>query len=320
MVVDPCRPALQPVGDRLGPVEIGPPHRAAQSEAGAVGRLDGFVEAPVRQHRQHRPELLLRHHRAVGRDIGQDRRGVEVARTVQPVTAGRGSGAVGQGLGGVALDPGQLRGVVDRAQFRARVEARSDDGGLRALGEGLDDVGVEPGRGVDALDRHADLPAVAERRPEQPVRDALHVHVGQEDGGVVAAQLQGDAAERCRRARRDGPSGGNGTGEGHMADPRVGGQAGPEGFMAGDDREYVLGEGGGEDGSEQPGGEGCEGRGLEHHRVARGERGRQFRRRQLEGKFHGTIAATGPSGRQRISLRTGRPSERGRGPGSSSAK
>lgn len=262
MVVDPCRPALQPVGHRLGPVEIGAPDRAAQPEAGVVGRLDGLVQAPVRQHRQDRAELFLRHHRALGGDIGQDRGGEEVAGAVQPVAAGHGSGADGQGLGRVALDPRQLGAVVDRPQLGARIEPGPDGDALRPLREGLDHLRVEPGRGVDALDRHADLPAVAERRPEQPVRDPLHRHVLQQDRGIVAAQLQGDPGERGRRALGDGPTGGNRTGEGHVADPRVGGEAGAERFATGDDRQDALGEGGGEHGPQQPGGEGVNGEGL----------------------------------------------------------
>lgn len=178
------------------------------------------------------------------------------------MATGRGPGAVRQGLGRVALDPCQLRGVVDRPQLRARIEPGPDDDGFGMVREGLDHLGVEPGRGVDPLDRHADLPAVAERRPEQPFRDPLHLHVVQQDGGVVAAQFQGDPRERGGRARRDGPPGGHRTGEGHMTDPRVGREAGAEGFVTGDDRQYPLRERGGHDGRQQPGGEGVYGEGL----------------------------------------------------------
>lgn len=103
------------------------------------------------------------------------------------MAAGRRPGAVRQGLLRDLFDPGQLGGVVDRAQPGVWVEAGPDSDGLRALGEGFDDLGVEPDRGVDAFDRHADLPAVAERGPEQPVRDPVHLDVVQQDGGVVAA-------------------------------------------------------------------------------------------------------------------------------------
>lgn len=262
MVVDPCRAALQPVGHRFGPVEIGAPHGAAEPERGVVGGLDGFVEAPVRQHRQDRAELFLRHHPAVGEDIGQDRRFVEVARPVGPVTAGRDTRPVRQGLGRVALDAGQLGSVVDGAELGVRGQTGSDDGGLRPLRECLDHVGVEPGRGVDAFDRHTDLAAVAERRPEQPVGDPLHIHVLQQDGGVVATQLQGDAAQCRRRAFGDGPSGGDRTGEGHVPDARMGGQPGTQGVLTCDDRQYVVGEGGGDDGYQQSRGEGVKGEGF----------------------------------------------------------
>lgn len=116
------------------------------------------------------------------------------------MAARRGPRPVGQGLPGELLDAGQLRGVVDRAQLGGGVQAGADGDGLRPLGEGFDDVGVQPGGDVEALDRHADLSAVAERRPEQPVGDPLHVDVVEQDGRVVAAQLQRHAGERVRRS------------------------------------------------------------------------------------------------------------------------
>lgn len=59
-------------------------------------------------------------------------------------------------------------------------------------------------------------------------------------------------------------------------------QPGPEGFAPGDDGQHVLGQGGRENGPQQPGGErGVRGR-FEDHGVARRERGRELRRRQLQ--------------------------------------
>lgn len=281
-MVDPRRPALQPVRDRLGPVQVGAPDGAAEPEARAVGRVDGLVETPVRQHRQHRPELFLRHHRTGRRDIGEDRRSEEIARPVQPVAAGRGPGAVRQRPFGDLLHACQLRGVVDGAQPGARVKAAADGDGLRPPGERLDHLRVQPGGGVHAFDRHADLPAVAERGPEQPVRGPLHIDVVQQDRRVVAAQLQGDPGEGGRRPLGDRPPGGHRTGEGDMPDARMGGQPRTERFASGDDGQHVLGQGGGEDGSQQPGGERGEGGRFEDHGIARRERGRELRRRQLQ--------------------------------------
>src|SRR5690606_35734236 len=127
-------------------------------------------------------------------------------------------------------DTGQLGRVVDRTQPGPRGEAGPDGDGCGALGEGFDDVGVEPGGDVDAFDGHADLPAVAEGGPEQPVRDAFHVDVVQQDGGVVAAQFQGDPGERGSRRCGDGPPGRHRAGEGDVADAGVGGEAGAERF------------------------------------------------------------------------------------------
>lgn len=105
-----------------------------------------------------------------------------------------------------------------------------------------------------------------------------------------------------------------------MADPRVGGETGAEGFAPGDDRQYVLGEGAGQDRPQQPCGEGVQGEGLRTTVLPAASAGANFAEASWRGKFHGTMAATGPSGRQRISLRTGRPSVMGCEPGSSSAK
>lgn len=65
---------------------------------------------------------------------------------------------------------------------------------------------------------------------------------------------------------------------------------------------------------------GVKGEGLSTTVLPAASAGASFDDASWSGKFHGTIAATGPSGRQRISLRTGRPSVMGLGLGSSSAK
>lgn len=108
MVVDPGRAAVEPVGDGFGAVGVGAPDGAAEAEAGAVRGGDGLVESAVRQDGQDRPELFAGHHRAAGRDIGEDGGGEEVAGGVQPVPAGRRAGAVREGAAGHLLDAGEL--------------------------------------------------------------------------------------------------------------------------------------------------------------------------------------------------------------------
>ncbi|CAM5596686.1 hypothetical protein SANTM175S_08487 [Streptomyces antimycoticus] len=65
---------------------------------------------------------------------------------------------------------------------------------------------------------------------------------------------------------------------------------------------------------------GVNGEGLSTIVFPAASAGANFADASWRGKFHGTIAATGPSGRQRISVCTGRPSAIGSGAGSSSAK
>jgi hypothetical protein len=194
------------------------------------------------------------------------------------------------------------------------------------------------GRGVDALDRHADLPAVAERRPEQPVRDLLHVDVVQQDGGVVAAQFEGDPRERGRRARGDRPGYffaptilavvPAATPRPVAAEPvkvtwRIPGceaRRAPRGSRPVTIVSTPSGRAPERTDPSNRVARGVNGEGLSTIVLPAARAGANFADASCRGKFHGTIAATGPSGRQRTSLCTGRPSVIGSVPASSPAK
>ena len=94
MGVDPGRPALEAPGHCGRPVLVCTPHRAGQTEVGAVGPLDHVVDVPVGDHRKCRAELLLVDDPHPVVDVGQDRRLEEVAGAVHGTAAGGSAGPV----------------------------------------------------------------------------------------------------------------------------------------------------------------------------------------------------------------------------------
>ena len=71
--------------------------------------------------------------------------------------------------------------------------------------------------------------------------DGLGVGVGQDDAGVVAAELQGEALDGVRGGADDGLAGGGGAGEHDLADVGVGGEGVADVAAAGDHGEEPSG-------------------------------------------------------------------------------
>ncbi len=76
----------------------------------------------------------------------------------------------------------------------------------------------EPGTG------RADLAGVQEHRGQREVERRLTVGVGEDDVGVLAAELERDPLHRARGRGHQGPAGGQAAGERDQVDARVGGQ------------------------------------------------------------------------------------------------
>ena len=81
-----------PAGDGDPPLGVGRPDARAEAEAGVVGDPDGLVVPVGDDHRGHRAEDLLVVGDLTGRDVGQHRRRVEVARPAPAAAHRRAAG------------------------------------------------------------------------------------------------------------------------------------------------------------------------------------------------------------------------------------
>ena len=129
---------------------------------------------------------------------------------------------------------------------------------------------------VDALDRAADLAVVLEGAPEDLGRDCLRVDVRQQDGGIVAAELERDPLQILRRGAGDLLARGDGAGEGDLARHRVARHPRAELVAAGDNVDDTGRDDVAQDLAEQDRVERREGRRLDHHRVAGEQRRRDL--------------------------------------------
>ena len=82
-----------------------------------------------------------------------------------------------------------------------RVGAVTDDHGARIRDQRIANVVVDVVMDVEALGGVAELRVVLERGPEQLRCHLFGIHVTEDDGRVVAAELQGDSLEGARRRR-----------------------------------------------------------------------------------------------------------------------
>jgi hypothetical protein len=132
-----------------------------------------------------------------------------------------------------------LRLVVDRAQLRIGICAVADLDGLGLRSQSVDDLVVHGLWYVYPLDGRADLPVVVEGAGKNGGSHRARVGVVQDDGRVVAPQLEGDAFEiRCGRSRHQLP-GLDGSGEADLAGNRVAGHEGAELVSAADDVQHT---------------------------------------------------------------------------------
>ncbi len=163
MHVDPGRPDLEPGGDRLAALEVVGPDRSAEAEAGVVGARNRVLEIAVREYRNDRPELLVSDQAAVLCDIGDERRRNEIARFIRDLAAAKYSCTRRFDLGDQLADLVVLHLVLHRAERRLGIEPVADAGAAGFLDQCIAELVVNALVGIDAFDRHADLPRVNER-------------------------------------------------------------------------------------------------------------------------------------------------------------
>jgi len=95
---------------------------------------------------------------------------------------------------------------------------------------------------VKAFERGAGLAGVDEGAPEEALGNRGGVGVGQDDAGVVAAELQGEPLDGVRGGSDDGFAGGGGPGEHDLADGGVFCEACADVAAAGNDGQEAFGQ------------------------------------------------------------------------------
>ena len=225
VVVDPHRAHAQPGRDALALAGVAGPHRTGESVDAVVGDADRVVLAGEGLDREHRPErLVLGDAHVAGAVVehgGQVVEAVGELGVVRPLAAAAQLGALGQAGRHVGLDLVAVRGTGEWAGLGLLVERAAEADALGPLDEVVDEPVVQ--RLLDHQPRagRADLAGVQEDGGEGEVEGGVVVGVGEDDVGVLAAQLEGDPLHRARRRGHDALAGGQAAGERHQVDARV---------------------------------------------------------------------------------------------------
>ena len=118
---------------------------------------------------------------------------------------------------------------VHRAHGHPVGQAVADHLGRQPAGQRVDRLVQPVAVHVQALDRHADLSAGDEGRLDDAIgQGRVTGHVGRQDGGVVAPELEHDRPGGGGRGGHDGLAGADATGEGDHVDVGVAHQRGTE--------------------------------------------------------------------------------------------
>ncbi|EJZ06057.1 hypothetical protein MFORT_28624 [Mycolicibacterium fortuitum subsp. fortuitum DSM 46621 = ATCC 6841 = JCM 6387] len=212
----------------VGGVAVAAPHPGAEAVEGVVCDRDGVVVVLERGHGDDGTEdlLLEQSHLVVA---GEDRRGhiettVEVAAQIGPLTAGDQLGA----FGFPDLDVGQdlLQLIVGglRTDHRLGVQRVALTHGLGADGGQFQELVVDVCLDQRPRRAGAHLTLVQGEHGEPFQGFVLEVigscqHIGEEDVGALAAQLEGHRDEVLAGVLHDQPARGGLTGEGDLGDP-----------------------------------------------------------------------------------------------------
>ena len=282
VVVDPDRAHAHPGRDPLPLAGVLGPDRAGQAVDRVVGDPDRVVLVGEGLDGEHGTEGLVLHdaHPAAyaaehGRleevAVGQLALGRPLAADEDLCSLGDPRLDVRRDLVEVLLgDQRTCLGLLVEGTTQSDVTRPLDELGDELLGDGLLDHQPRTGR--------ADLAGVEEHRGHRHVEGGRAVGVGEDDVGVLAAQLEGDLLHGAGRRGHDALAGAEPTGERDEVDARVLAQ---RGSCVGTVAEDEVGDTGGEPGLvEQPHqvdrGVRRELARLEHERAARGQRGRHL--------------------------------------------
>eukprot|EP01136_Pigoraptor_vietnamica_P037655 Opistho-1_new@105924 len=279
--VDPADADLDLPGHAVRGAEVLGPHRGGESVVGGIGQRDRLLFGVERRDVAARAEDLLADHRGRFRQAGPDRRlhpmafGQHAAH-LRHAAAGDDSGVLLHRLAVVAQHLVAVLGRDQRPQAHAGLFRGADlqrlGLGLQRLHELLEDRPLH----VDALGAQADLAAVLEGAAGDARHRPVEVGIGEHDAGVLAAELEAHRPHTLGGRGHDGLAGARLAREGDAVHARVrgeelAGRVGPEAMhhvvdaRRDADRVHHL--------AQQRGGGRRFFRGLDHHRVAAGQRG-----------------------------------------------
>lgn len=301
VVVDPDAARIQLPRDPLGLLQITAPDRGTKTHIGVVGSLEDLLLAAPLLDGEDRAEGLLLDDPRLVRGVVDDG-GLEVEALL---VAGLGlDGAASGRLPPLLLDLGKE--ILDLVELHLVLDRR-EEGALGVLGtaplEGLDrldQLGQE--RVVDLLvheqplDVDAHLAAVVESGESDLGDDLVEVNIVADDGGIIAAQLEGHTLEGRSASSHDLLAGGGGSGEGDLADVGVSSEEGAEILLAGKSLEDTRGEDLGAELCELEGGVGGIRRGLPDEGVSGQEGGAKLAGTQKHGEVPGDDADTDTKG------------------------
>ena len=253
------------------------PARSGEAERGVVREPDSFVERIHRHDGQERPERLVAHrvHRVV--DAGEDGRGKPPPFRPRALPSHENLRAFRDRVLEMRFDEIPLPGGREGAHVGRRRERITEPEHLRPRHDLREQLGGDFLHDVDALDGAAGLARVHERAPDEPRGRPVEIRVGRDHGGVLAPELEDDAREVLRGALHDLDAGRDGAREEDLGDPGVF----DEDVRVVAARRHDVHDAGRQarataqvpDG--QPG-QRRGGRGLQDHRVARREAGRDL--------------------------------------------
>ncbi len=210
-------------GDLAGPVDVVGEDGGVQPVDRVVGELDGVVLVVGGDHAEHGPEDLLLRDRRVVVDVGEHG-GLDVVAALEvrgAAAAGDQRGALVDALGDVALDTVALAAHGERAHLGLRVEGVADPDLRERAGQRLDELVVAGPADDEPGQRRAHLAAEEALGAGDGAGGGLEVHVVEDDGGGLAAELERAAGDPLAAERGDAAAGRGRAGERDLVDAGV---------------------------------------------------------------------------------------------------
>ncbi|MNC05842.1 hypothetical protein D3C75_533360 [compost metagenome] len=277
--IDPADAHVQRAAQTMGDLQVGGPHAGGESIGGIVSQADDFFFGIKGCDVANRAEDFLAHYGRGFRKAGPDRRLEpgpfgQVLRHLCNATAVDHRGTIGDSLTAIGKN---LLAVTERDHRPHGAVVLIGITHLDAFGVGLkgsDEPLEQRTLHVDALGSQAHLTAVLEHSAPQPLDGLFQVRIGENDAGVLAAQLQRNRADTFGRGLHDDLARAGFTGEGDTINLWVSGEE-RAGRVAAEAMHHVVHTGWHagfvHDFGEQRGGGRCLFGRFDHHSIAAGQ-------------------------------------------------